>query len=413
MASRDDRPDPPDEDEPRPTRRGEPGGERATGKIRIGEDFAHKYRVERILGSGGMGTVLRAFQPELSRHVAIKVMHTELMATEGAAKRFSLEARATASLKSKHTVRILDIDRLPNGTPFIVMEYLEGRDLATVVGEDGPLPVERATLYMLQAVDAIEEAHERGIIHRDLKPQNMILTSDGILKVVDFGLAKAIRAPDSRPADSANTNTNMLVGSPHYMSPEQMRSARDVDERTDIWALGATYYHFLTGLPPFVASSLHMLTSRIATEPLPPLATRRPDAPASVDAVLRRCLAKDPADRYLMARELRLALDEVMNDVNAARTIRQPIEARWSSYPATTRRGLPGLPSVDAEAETSPEPLSIDIDPEAGVPTARSELQRIPATTEPPPAIRSSTPDPAAANAAETLDMTKSTERND
>lgn len=432
MGSRDDRPDlPDDDDEPSPTRRGEL--DRATNKIRIGEDFAHKYRVESILGSGGMGTVLRAFQPELNRYVAIKVMHTELVAMEGAAKRFSLEARATAALKSKHTVRILDIDRLPNGSPFIVMEYLDGRDLATVVTEEGPLNIERATIYLLQAVDAIEEAHEQGIVHRDLKPQNMILTEDGVLKVVDFGLAKALRAPDSRPADSANTKTNMLVGSPHYMSPEQMRSPRDVDERTDIWALGATYYHFLTGLPPFVASSLQLLSARIATEPPQPISKRRHDAPPSVDGVIRRCLEKDPGNRFLTIAELKLALEDVMSDVNAARTVRQPIVVeRGSSRPVTTRRGHPNLLSVvDPEAETAPNPFLDDDslitesnessgpDPEAGVPTARSEQQQRPlGYTEPPPALLSNapstepTPSPAVrpqvhVGAGDTLDLSK------
>ena len=181
-----------------------------------GDDpFARKYRVEKVLGAGGMGSVLRAQHLHLGWPVAFKVMHRELLPVPDAARRFVLEAKATASLKSPNAVRIFDIDYMPSGAPFIVMELLNGQDLATLVAETGPLTVERAVHYLLQACDAISEAHANGIVHRDLKPQNIFLTTDGVVKVLDFGLAKTLH-PLGTP-DSSRSQGNVLIGSPHYM----------------------------------------------------------------------------------------------------------------------------------------------------------------------------------------------------
>src|SRR5687767_15385323 len=162
-------------------------------EVKLGETIASKYLVESMLGVGGMGAVLRAQHLELGEPVAIKVMHRELLGIDDAARRFALEAHATASLKSPNVLRIYEIGQLPSGTPFIVMELLEGIDLGTMVETRGPLPVDRMFHYILQATDAISEAHQFGIIHRDLKPRNLVLTKDGVVKVVDFGLAKALR----------------------------------------------------------------------------------------------------------------------------------------------------------------------------------------------------------------------------
>ena len=265
--------------------------------IRFGDAFAGKYRIESVLGSGGMGTVLRAHHIQLDRPVAIKVMHSELLAVGDAARRFALEARATAALKSSHAVRIIDIDRLPSGEPFIVMELLDGMDLAKIVEQRGPLTVDRAVHYLLQAADAIAEAHGQGIVHRDLKPQNMFLTAEGIVKVVDFGLAKALRPFGSAP-ESGQTMANILVGSPAYMSPEQIWSAHSVDQRADIWGLGATLYHLLTGAGPFAAYDMDTLASLIANSDPPAVAARRHDVSPTVDAVIARCLRKNREDRY-------------------------------------------------------------------------------------------------------------------
>lgn len=325
------------------TRPPDPEGARAANKIPVGNAFAGKYRIERILGSGGMGTVLRAHHVELDRSVAIKVMHPKLLAVPDAARRFALEARATAGLKSAHAVRILDIDRLPSGVPFIVMELLDGMDLAAIVSARGPLSVDRALHYLLQAAEAIAEAHAHGIIHRDLKPQNIFLTNDGVVKVLDFGLAKALR-PLGEVSESSQTSTNMLVGSPHYMSPEQML-AGDVGPRTDIWGFGATFYHLLAGEPPFPAPNMLVLSSHIAAHQPPRIAERRDDVGDAVDAVIARCLKKNPDERYQTIAgfqgallHLRVALQTNSLLTTAAPGSTIPTTTLGATIPATTRR---------------------------------------------------------------------------
>jgi serine/threonine-protein kinase len=278
------------------TQPSDPTRYRATNGIPVGEAFAGKYRIEGIQGSGGMGTVLRARHIQLGRPVALKIMHVGLLASEEAVRRFALEARATSVLKSAHAVRILDVDRAPSGAPFIVMELLDGQDLAALVTERGPLTVARTIHYLLQAADAIAEAHAHGLVHRDLKPNNLFLTKDGVVKVLDFGLVKAVR-PATSAAVSWGTAANTLVGTPHYMSPEQIVSGR-VDERTDIWGLGATFFHLLAGGPPFPAENIATLAALIVSQALPRIAERRADVSAAVDAVIARCMSKKPEERY-------------------------------------------------------------------------------------------------------------------
>lgn len=343
-------------------------GRGPSAKVRAGDVLLGKYQVETVLGGGGMGTVLRARHLELGRLVAIKVMHGELLAHDDAARRFTREARAAALLKSPHAVRILDIDRLPVGVPLIVMEHLDGRDLASVVAEDGPLPIPLAFDYTLQAAEALAEAHAHGIIHRDLKPHNVFLTKDGIVKVVDFGLAKALPTSSLRSLESTSqTKTNALVGSPHYMSPEQIR-AGDVDARTDVWGLGATLHHLLCGAPPFLAPNMYLLCARILAEEAPSIARKRPDVPASLERVVARCLAKAADDRYasmeqlsealLRAREDRAAAELVMTErmplrsgVDSVATVREvevpTVTAKTQSEPDTDRTSTSEAPSTD------------------------------------------------------------------
>jgi len=209
--------------------------------------------------------------------------------------------------------------------------------------------VECAIDYLLQAAHAIEEAHGKGVIHRDLKPQNLFLTSGGRIKVLDFGLAKTFRAPAAAEQATSergvDTATNAILGSPHYMSPEQLRSSRDVDARTDIWGLGATLHHLLTGEPPFLAPTLTILCARIWNEPLAPLSGRRSDVPASITEVLARCLAKSPMDRFRSVAELRSALVAALAGDDAALTLREPHEA-ITSVPPPTRADTERVPST-------------------------------------------------------------------
>ncbi|HEY3500068.1 MAG TPA: serine/threonine-protein kinase, partial [Polyangiaceae bacterium] len=218
-------------------------------ELRPGQVLAGKYAVERVLGRGGMGVVVAAQHLQLFHHVAIKLMLPEVAANSEAVLRFVREARAVTRIKSEHVVRVSDVGTLDSGEPFMVMEYLEGADLGALLLQRGPLPIAEAAEYVLQACDAIAEAHALGIIHRDLKPPNLYLSrrADGspVVKVLDFGISKAQTA-----AGDAMTRTSALMGSPLYMSPEQMTSSRDVDPRSDIWSLGIILYKLVSGRLP-------------------------------------------------------------------------------------------------------------------------------------------------------------------
>ena len=276
--------------------------------VEEGEVLAGKYRVERVLGEGGMGVVVAAIHLALDERVALKFMRAEAMDREGGVQRFVREARAAVKLKSEHVARVLDVGTLETGSPYIVMEYLEGSDLAQVFAARRTLPPEEAVDYLLQACDAIVEAHAYGIVHRDLKPANLFIARgrDGssLVKVLDFGISKFNPLGD-RPASM--TSSAMLLGSPAYMSPEQMKSSRDVGPATDIWSLGVILYEALAGRLPFLEPTMGSLMAKVLTEraPLDALAER---APVGLVAVVERCLEKEPERRYPNITELVLDL---------------------------------------------------------------------------------------------------------
>lgn len=269
--------------------------------IRAGEIIAEKYRVDRILGVGGMGVVVAAHHLQLEELVAIKVLLPDALADADAVRRFEREARAAFKIKSEHVTRIIDVDALASGAPFIVMEYLAGEDLADRIDRAGPLAVGEAIDLILQACEAIAEAHALGIVHRDLKPANLfcIQGADGrpSIKVLDFGISKLTSAP-LRASALGMTKTRAVMGSPYYMSPEQMQSPRTVDTRTDIWSLGVVLHQLLTGDVPFTGETLPQVCVNVATEPAPPLRTIRPDVPAGLEMIVLRCLEKDRNRRY-------------------------------------------------------------------------------------------------------------------
>ncbi len=273
-----------------------------------GDVLAGKYRVERVLGAGGMGVVVAALHLELGQRVAIKFLRPEFVKHAEASARFIREARAAVRIQSEHVARVLDVGRLESNAPYLVMEYLEGRDLSAVIQEPEPLPVETALRYVLEASEAVAEAHAAGIVHRDLKPANLFLArrSDGSdsIKVLDFGISKVV----AEASEAALTQTSALMGSPLYMSPEQMRSARQVDVRTDIWALGAIIYELIMGVPPFYGESIPEVCAGILTGEPPPMSDRRSDVPGELEAIVRRCLAKDPSQRFQNVAELAHAL---------------------------------------------------------------------------------------------------------
>jgi serine/threonine protein kinase len=276
--------------------------------VQLGEVLAGKYRVDRILGAGGMGVVVAATHLQLDQKVALKFMLPQALEHPALVERFAREARAAVRLKSDHVARVLDVGTLESGSPYMVMEYLEGSDIATIIETHGPMPVELAVDYVLQACDAVAEAHALGIIHRDLKPRNLFVTqrNDGRaqVKVLDFGISK-----QTGTNDLSLTRTTEIMGSPNYMSPEQLRSARAVDERSDIWALGVILYELLTGHVPFRAESVTQLTAMVLMEPPRPIASMRPDLPPALVRMVEHCLEKDPLKRFSGVSELAAALE--------------------------------------------------------------------------------------------------------
>ncbi len=277
-----------------------------------------KYRVERVLGQGGMGIVVAARHMELGQLQAIKFLLPEMLAHPEIVERFLREARAAAKLQSDHVVRVSDVGRLENGAPFMVMEYLEGRDLKALVAREGPLSVDVAVTYILQVCDAIAEAHGAGIIHRDLKPANLFLVRRRgrlpCVKVLDFGISK-----QTGRDDVDLTNTNMSLGSPLYMSPEQMSRVRTVDRRTDIWAIGVILYELLVGESPFRGSTLLEVAAKVLQEQPRPLRDVRPDVPEGLVDVVTRCLRKRREERFASIEELIVALQPFVSGDVAAR----------------------------------------------------------------------------------------------
>jgi serine/threonine-protein kinase len=264
-----------------------------------GEVLAGKYRVERVLGAGGMGVVILATHIHLEQKVAIKLLLPEALQNPEAIRRFVQEAKAAARIRGDHVVRVHDVGTLENGNPYLVMEYLEGEDLDALVRSRGRLPIEEAVDYVLQACEAIAEAHGVGIVHRDLKPANLFLAvlPDGArsIKVLDFGISKI--TPKAGAAASSVTKTRALMGSPLYMSPEQMRSTKSTTPKADVWALGVILYELLAGSPPFHGDTMPEICARVLAEPVPRLAESRPDAPPDLAAVLDLATQKEPAAR--------------------------------------------------------------------------------------------------------------------
>jgi serine/threonine-protein kinase len=349
--------------------------------------FAGKYAVERILGQGGMGVVFEARHIRLGQRVAIKVLGTALREYPELVERFEREARAAGSLTSTHAVRVFDIDATEDGTPFIVMELLAGRDLSTIVERDGPQPVSRAVRWLIEACDAIAEAHRLGIIHRDLKPSNLFLTDvEGrqLVKVLDFGIAKRVSTQET-----AITQAVAPLGTPQYMSPEQVRCAKDVDIRTDVWSLGVTLYEMVCGQTPFAHESASACIASIAADPVPDPRGLRPDLPDRFVDVLMKALEKNAIRRYQSIEELvaalaPFALDDSFDDEELVSAVRR---AYLSINPKTPRdQATLDAMTAAAEAEAaSPLPVAVDV---------RRPLESRSDRTVPPAISRASVPVP-------------------
>jgi serine/threonine-protein kinase len=280
-----------------------------------GTVIAGKYRVEAVIGEGGMGAIVRARHLALNRDVAIKLMRNEITGVHKASERFLREARATANIESDYVAHVSDIDVLPSGIPFIVMEFLDGVDLATHVAAKRQRDVVEAVDWMLQTLSGLAAAHELGIVHRDLKPTNLFLAkrADGTrrIKVLDFGVSKVLDDSDFSKEghnDGLTTTSNFVVGTPRYMAPEQITAPRDVDERADLWAVGLILYEFLVGAHPFDGKTPGAIMGHVLATPILPIESFRADVPLALAKVVEHCLQRDRSKRIASAHDLLKAL---------------------------------------------------------------------------------------------------------
>ncbi|WP_437719761.1 serine/threonine-protein kinase [Sorangium sp. So ce861] len=276
-----------------------------------GELIAAKYRVERVVAIGGMGVVLAARNEDLDQQVAIKILRQDALTNQEAVARFLREARTAARLQGEHVARVFDVGTTESGVPFMVMEFLSGLDLQQVIETHGPLSIQDAVDYVLQALEAVAEAHAAGVVHRDIKPSNLFLAEhpDGTrhIKVLDFGISKG-QGLDS-PAEPGLTSTKQVMGSPGYMSPEQMMAPRTVDGRADVWSFGVLLYTLVTGEPPFQGETVAAVMANILHQPVPRLRDKRSDAPAMLERIVARCLERDVSARYANVGKLAQALE--------------------------------------------------------------------------------------------------------
>ncbi|HEU4406130.1 MAG TPA: serine/threonine-protein kinase [Polyangiaceae bacterium] len=341
---------------------------------KAGDVVAGKYVLEREIGRGGLGVVVAAQHAVLRQRVALKFLRPEFVREPEAVGRFLREAQAAARMRGEHVARVMDAGILETGEAFLVMEHLEGRDLAAALDAEGPLPVEDAVDYLLQACEAVAEAHALGIVHRDLKPANLFLTRapDGsaFVKVLDFGLSK-LAAAESRDSLTAD---HQVLGSPHFMSPEQMRSSRNVDARSDVWALGAVLFTLLAGQYPFEGRLLTEICAAILGGELRRLRDLRPDVPESLEAIVARCLRTAPEARYESVAALAAALEPFAPQRARPRAGRvgRVLESARASAPAPVDDLPPGFAPA---APPTPPGLA---------PVANALLAGVAATSTPP-----------------------------
>jgi eukaryotic-like serine/threonine-protein kinase len=278
---------------------------------REGDVLAGKYRVDRILGAGGMGVVVAAHHLGLDTKVAVKLLLPEMLQHEDIVARFAREARSAAKITNEHVARVFDVGALEDGAPYLVMEFLDGTDLQQRLRADGAMAVEQAVDFVLQACEAVAEAHALGIVHRDLKPANLFCidrAGASFIKVLDFGISKVTTLGGSVASHASMTRTSALMGTPFYMSPEQLESARDLDGRSDVWAFGIILFELISGQVPFGGTTLPEVCIKIATQPPPAIRDLRPDVPDALQTAILKCLSKNRRERFATVGELADAL---------------------------------------------------------------------------------------------------------
>jgi len=302
----------------------------------LGKQVAGQFQIVQRIGSGGMGAVYKAEQPDMNRFVAIKILHPRYLSRSDLVSRFRREARAMSHLSHPNTARVFLYGQLEDGACYFVMEHLVGRNLAQTVRAEGPMEPARAIKIMAQVCGALDEAHRAGIIHRDLKPENIFLTEQGGIadfpKVLDFGLAKVTEKQMSRSSQIL-TREGMVFGTPEFMSPEQARG-KTLDARSDIYSLGVIMYELLTGKLPFDAKQpIEYIQLHVHATPMP-LSQRSPDRtfPPGLEAVLMKALAKDPKDRWETAAQFAEALEGVLTGQSVASMASSPSVAASAQF---------------------------------------------------------------------------------
>jgi eukaryotic-like serine/threonine-protein kinase len=320
--------------------------------IQIGNVLLGKYRIERVLGEGGMGVVALAHHIQLDQPVAIKFLRPEVLGKHTVVKRFLREAQAAVKLRSEHVCKVHDVGTLENGSPYMVMEFMDGMELGDLARERGRLPPGEVVDLVLQACEALAEAHALGIVHRDIKPANLFVTRrpDGsaLLKVLDFGISKA---PAGTELDTDLTSTQAVMGTPAYMSPEQMRASKHVDGRADVWALGVVLYELIEGKRPFPGRAFSELCLQVGMDPTPPMAAR---IDPGLEAAVARCLEKEPGRRFGNVAELAAAL---------APHASNPVRATIAVERAARVLGVATIPPAAPAAEQTSEPVASALNP--------------------------------------------------
>jgi serine/threonine-protein kinase len=355
--------------------------------IDIGTVVNGKYKLSRLLGDGGMGSVYEARHAVLGTRVAIKVLHPELARRTGLVERFLQEARVAAQIKSPHVVQVTDVDRTPEGHAFIVMELLEGEPLSAVLDRQRKLPVALACEYTLQILVALEAAHALGVIHRDLKPENVFLTFSGgtpVLKLIDFGIAKARRTD---PQQRNLTVAGVLMGTAEYMAPEQARSADKVDARADLYAVGVMLYEMIAGARPTSGEDARIIALKVERGEVVPLVQVAPDVPREIAGLVHRAMAGNPDLRFATATEMRLALQKAMAAKRAATGALAAagpgaLAAQAAAGPGAPMAGPASLRMVGPASGVSPAAAEVGPNGTAGI----AVPQAVPPSPGPAPA---------------------------
>jgi eukaryotic-like serine/threonine-protein kinase len=285
--------------------------------VRPGQVYLGKFRIEKIIGEGAMGLVVEATHLALDERVALKFLRRSALARPDIVARFAREARAAAKIKSDHVARVYDVGNTGDGQPYIVMEHLDGKDLEALIADGGPPPLSDSIEWVIQACEGLASAHAHGIVHRDIKPANLFMVErSGFrqIKLLDFGISKAGLndgggGTNFLEVDVGAANTTQIMGSPHYMSPEQIRSTKDVDARADVWSLGVVLYELVTGKTPFDGTEITSIIAQVLHEPHHPVRSLCSDPlPEGLEEIIDRCLSKDPETRFQTPADLAVAL---------------------------------------------------------------------------------------------------------